>query len=216
MSQGGWAGHNYNGTKWYGRTVSPTFPGTQWTVLGWTNSWSTLGYIVTRTKHFWDPVSMDQNKRVELSIGLKAGGLNVKAPSLYSVVSRCCWVDCREWNCANSQNTENGIIFLTYLYIMLSLRTEKETLSTYLQNTTKEMCESYFGNNFIYNIHIIYHLTWAKKIFFFFVFFWRTSVHFHNFSPLLPLTEVSPQKCHPRWQPTRRLAVSCGLGRRIS
>jgi hypothetical protein len=39
--------------------------------------------------------------------------------------------------------------------------------------------------------------------------------HFSQFSPLLPFTEVSQPtgKCHPRWQPTRRLAVSCGLGR---
>ncbi len=39
--------------------------------------------------------------------------------------------------------------------------------------------------------------------------------HFSRFSPLLPFTEVSQPigKCHPRWQPTRRLAVSCWLGR---
>jgi hypothetical protein len=40
-------------------------------------------------------------------------------------------------------------------------------------------------------------------------------VHFRNFFPLLPLTEVSPQPSSiPRWQPPRRLTVSCGLGRR--
>ncbi len=47
-----WAGHKYSGTKWYGRTVGPTFPGTQWTVLGWTNSWSTLGYICHKDQKF--------------------------------------------------------------------------------------------------------------------------------------------------------------------
>jgi hypothetical protein len=41
------------------------------------------------------------------------------------------------------------------------------------------------------------------------IFFWPTSGSFSKFSPLLQLAA----KCHPRWQPTRRLAVSCGLGR---
>ncbi len=42
------AGQNYIGTKWYGRTVDLNLPGTPWTVLGWTNSWSTLGYICNK------------------------------------------------------------------------------------------------------------------------------------------------------------------------
>ncbi len=66
MSQG-WAGHNYSGTKWYGRTVVPTFPGTKWTVLGWTNSWSTLGYICHKDQTFLRPIVH----------GLKRAGLNV-------------------------------------------------------------------------------------------------------------------------------------------
>ncbi len=48
---------------WGGRTVSPL-----------------LGTFVTRTKCFSDPVSMDRNVRVQMSLGPKAGGLNIKAP----------------------------------------------------------------------------------------------------------------------------------------
>ncbi len=48
---------------WGGRTVGPLW-----------------GTFVTRTKCFWDPVSMDWNVRVELSLGPKAGVINVKAP----------------------------------------------------------------------------------------------------------------------------------------
>ncbi len=59
-----------------GRTVGPTFLHAFW---WWTNRWSTLGYI-TRTKSFWDPVSLGLNMRVELSLGPKVGGLNIKAP----------------------------------------------------------------------------------------------------------------------------------------
>jgi hypothetical protein len=44
MSQS-WAGHNYSGTKLYGQTVGPTFPGTQLTVFECMNSCSTLGCI---------------------------------------------------------------------------------------------------------------------------------------------------------------------------
>ena len=52
---------------WVGRTVGPLW-----------------GTFVTRTKRFWDPVSMDRNVRVLMSLGPKAGGLNIKAPrSLY-------------------------------------------------------------------------------------------------------------------------------------
>ncbi len=47
---------------------------------GWRTVGLLLGTFVTRTKPFWDPVSMDRNVRVELSLGPKAGGLNVKAP----------------------------------------------------------------------------------------------------------------------------------------
>ncbi len=36
----------------------------------------------------------------------------------------------------------------------------------------------------------------------------------HNFLLCRPSQRSAPTKCHPRWQPTRRLAVSCGLGRR--
>jgi hypothetical protein len=34
------------------------------------------------------------------------------------------------------------------------------------------------------------------------------------FSSVAPHRGQPAAKCHPRWQPTRRLAVSCGLGRR--
>ncbi len=34
------------------------------------------------------------------------------------------------------------------------------------------------------------------------------------FSSVAPHRGYLAAKCHPRWQPTRRLAVSCGLGRR--
>jgi hypothetical protein len=45
------------------------------------------------------------------------------------------------------------------------------------------------------------------------MFFGNQRFIFVNF-PLLPLTEVNPQPSAIRgWQPTRRLAVSCGLGR---
>ncbi len=36
---------------------------------------------VTWTKRFWDPVSLGLNVQVELSLGPKVGGLNIKAPS---------------------------------------------------------------------------------------------------------------------------------------
>jgi hypothetical protein len=38
------------------------------------------GTNVTGTKSFWDPVSLGLNVRVELSLGPKVGGLNIKAP----------------------------------------------------------------------------------------------------------------------------------------
>ncbi len=50
--------------------------------------------------------------------------------------------------------------------------------------------------------------------FLFFTCFWRPRGSFSLFSPLLPLTEFSPTKCHPRGQPTKRLVVRCGLRRR--
>jgi hypothetical protein len=39
------------------------------------------GTNVTRTKSFWDPVSLGLNVQVELSLGPKVGGRNIKAPS---------------------------------------------------------------------------------------------------------------------------------------
>ncbi len=56
---------------------------------------------------------------------------------------------------------------------------------------------------------------WADYFFFFFVCFWWTSGSF-----FVILSSVAPHRgqpaamCHPRWQPTSRLADSCGLGRR--
>jgi hypothetical protein len=38
------------------------------------------GTNVTWTKSFWDPVSLGLNVWVELSLGPKVGGLNIKAP----------------------------------------------------------------------------------------------------------------------------------------
>ncbi len=53
-----------------------------------------------------------------------------------------------------------------------------------------------------------------SKYFFFFICFWRTSCSFFiTFSSVAPHRGQPAAKCHPRWQPTSRLAVSCGLGR---
>ncbi len=50
---------------------------------------------------------------------------------------------------------------------------------------------------------------------FFLICFWRTSDSFFViFSCIVPDRGQPAAKCHPRWQPTKRLAVSCGLGRR--
>ncbi len=47
------------------------------------------------------------------------------------------------------------------------------------------------------------------------LFLWRTSGSFLIiFSSVAPHRGQPAVKCHPRWQSTRRLAVSCGLGRR--
>jgi hypothetical protein len=49
------------------------------------------------------------------------------------------------------------------------------------------------------------------KLFSFFICFWRTSGSFFViFSSVAPLRDQPAAKCHPKWQPTRRLAVSCG------
>jgi hypothetical protein len=49
---------------------------------------------------------------------------------------------------------------------------------------------------------------------FFFICFWRTSGSFLIiFSSVAPHRGQPAAKCHPRWQPSRRLAVRCGLGR---
>ncbi len=48
-----------------------------------------------------------------------------------------------------------------------------------------------------------------------YMFFWRTSGPFFTiFSSVAPHRDQPVAKCHPRWQPTRRWAISCGLGRR--
>jgi hypothetical protein len=64
-----------------GLNVTVTFsPPSIW---GCTKSYWTHHYRVqkaTWTKRFWDPVSLGLNVRVELSLGPKVGGLNVKAP----------------------------------------------------------------------------------------------------------------------------------------
>ncbi len=50
--------------------------------------------------------------------------------------------------------------------------------------------------------------------FFFFICFWRTSRSFFLiFSSVVPHRSQHTAKCHPMWQPTRKLAVSCELGR---
>ncbi len=55
----------------------------------------------------------------------------------------------------------------------------------------------------------------SALIFFFFVCFWWTSGSFFViFSSVAPHRGQPAAMCHPRWQPTRRLADSCGLGRR--
>ncbi len=44
--------------------------------------------------------------------------------------------------------------------------------------------------------------------------FWRTSGPFFTiFSSVAPHRGQPAAKCHPRWQPTRRWTISCGLGR---
>jgi hypothetical protein len=69
-----------------GLNVTVTFsPPSIW---GWTKSFWTHHYRVqkvTWTKRFWDPVSLGLNVRVELSLGPKVGGLNVKAPFELSI-----------------------------------------------------------------------------------------------------------------------------------
>ncbi len=64
-----------------GLNVTVTFsPPSIW---GWTKSFLTHHYRVqkvTWTKRFWDPVSLGLNVRVELSLGPKVGGLNIKVP----------------------------------------------------------------------------------------------------------------------------------------
>ncbi len=51
--------------------------------------------------------------------------------------------------------------------------------------------------------------------FFFFVCFWWTSGSFFiMFSSVAPHRGQPAAMCHPRWKPTRKLADSCGLGRR--
>ncbi len=45
--------------------------------------------------------------------------------------------------------------------------------------------------------------------------FWRTSGPFFTiFSSVAPHRSQAAAKCNPRWQPIRRWAISCGLGRR--
>jgi hypothetical protein len=62
-------------------------------------------------------------------------------------------------------------------------------------------------NGFCFSVHFTF--------FFFFICFWRTRGSFCViFSTFVPHRGQPAAKCHPRWQPTRRLAVSCGLGRR--
>ncbi len=46
------------------------------------------------------------------------------------------------------------------------------------------------------------------------MFFANKRFIFITFSSFAPHRGQPAAKCHPRWQPTRRLAVSCGLGRR--
>jgi hypothetical protein len=56
----------------------------------------------------------------------------------------------------------------------------------------------------------------CRNIFFFlYMFFWRNSdLFFTIFSSVAPHRGQPAAKCHPRWQPTRRWAISCGLGKR--
>ncbi len=61
--------------------------------------------------------------------------------------------------------------------------------------------------------YLAHHILFCRskyKHFFFFICFGWTSLSF-----LIIFSSVAPHraKCYPRWQPTRRLAVSCGLGR---
>jgi hypothetical protein len=53
---------------WGGLTVGPL--------------WGT--FVTKRTKSSWDPVSMEWNVRVELSLGPKAGGLYINAPNIFT------------------------------------------------------------------------------------------------------------------------------------
>jgi hypothetical protein len=72
---------------------------------------------------------------------------------------------------------------------------------------------TFFNHNLCSCRHIGLLKCWPD-IFFFFICFWRTSGSFFMiFSSVAPHRGQPPAKCHPRWQPIRRLAVSCGLGR---
>jgi hypothetical protein len=81
---------------------------------------------------------------------------------------------------------------------------------------------------FDFSLNKYKHATFARRIentpffythdlgmFFFSLYvFWRTSGPFFTiFSSLAPHRGQPAAKCHPRWQPARRWAISCGLGR---
>jgi hypothetical protein len=56
----------------------------------------------------------------------------------------------------------------------------------------------------------------GEKFSFFFLFMFLVNQRFIFviFFSVAPHRGQPAAKCHPRWQPTRRMAVSCGLGRR--
>ncbi len=58
-----------------------------------------------------------------------------------------------------------------------------------------------------------FHIQCGYNFFFPCMFFANQLFIFVIFTSVAPHRGQPAAKCHPRWQPTRRLAVSCGLGR---
>ncbi len=67
---------------------------------------------------------------------------------------------------------------------------------------------------FIQEYTSVFFLLVMDQIFFFICFCLTSGSFFVIFSSLAPHRGQPTANCHPRWQPTRRLAVKCGLGRR--
>ncbi len=60
---------------------------------------------------------------------------------------------------------------------------------------------------------VYFHACWQILLFFPLYFFGEPGFIFIIFTSVAPHRGQPAAKCHPMWQPSRRLAVSCGLGR---